>query len=93
MLPDRVLNPGPPTYESGALPIVLHGPARPTEEGDNERLCATETCLRLKFFFFFLGDYYKTAMIRDWTNTLLTLTSMFITVLYILLYICFIVKR
>ena len=27
MLPDRVLNPGPLTYESGALPIVLHGPA------------------------------------------------------------------
>ena len=23
MLPDRVLNPGPPTYESGALPIAL----------------------------------------------------------------------
>ena len=27
MLPDRVSNPGPLTYESGALPIVLHGPA------------------------------------------------------------------
>ena len=27
MLPDRVSNPGPPTYESGALPIALHGPA------------------------------------------------------------------
>ena len=27
MLPDRVLNPGPLTYESGALPIALHGPA------------------------------------------------------------------
>ena len=26
MLPDRVLNPGPLTYESGALPIALHGP-------------------------------------------------------------------
>ena len=32
MLPDRVSNPGPLTYESGALPIALHGPApvRPT---------------------------------------------------------------
>ena len=29
MLPDQVLNPGPPTYESGALPIVLRGPAKP----------------------------------------------------------------
>ena len=28
MLPDRVSNPGPMTYESGALPIALRGPAR-----------------------------------------------------------------
>ena len=27
MLPDRVSNPGPLTYESGALPIELCGPA------------------------------------------------------------------
>ena len=27
MLPDRVLNPGPLTYESGALPIAQRGPA------------------------------------------------------------------
>ena len=27
MLPDRVSNPGPLTYESGALRIVLRGPA------------------------------------------------------------------
>ena len=27
MLPDRVLNPEPLTYESGALPIALHSPA------------------------------------------------------------------
>ena len=26
MLPDRVLKPGPLTYESGALPIALRGP-------------------------------------------------------------------
>ena len=25
MLPDRVSNPGPLTYESGALPTALHG--------------------------------------------------------------------
>ena len=29
MLPDRVSNPGPLTYESGALPIALCGPASP----------------------------------------------------------------
>ena len=28
MLPDRVSNPGPLTYESGALPIALRGSAR-----------------------------------------------------------------
>ena len=27
MLPNRVSNPGPLTYESGALPIALRGPA------------------------------------------------------------------
>ena len=27
MLPDRVSNPGPLTYESGALQIALRGPA------------------------------------------------------------------
>ena len=27
MLPDRVSNPGPLTYESGALPTALHDPA------------------------------------------------------------------
>ena len=27
MLPDRVSNPGPLSYESGALPIALRGPA------------------------------------------------------------------
>ena len=28
MLPDRVSNPGPLTYKSGALPIALRGPAK-----------------------------------------------------------------
>ena len=31
MLPDRVSNPGPLTYESGALPIALRGPASSLE--------------------------------------------------------------
>ena len=33
MLPDRVSNPGPLTYESGVLPIALRGPA-----GDRDNL-------------------------------------------------------
>ena len=32
MLPDRVSNPGPLTYESGALPIALRGPAQEGRE-------------------------------------------------------------
>ena len=39
MLPDRVSNPGPLTYESGALPIALRGPARGLrDKGDNNTL-------------------------------------------------------
>ena len=34
MLPDRVSNPGPLTYESGALPIALRGPAVPQTKID-----------------------------------------------------------
>ena len=32
MLPDQVSNPGPLTYESGALPIALRCPAVPLRE-------------------------------------------------------------
>ena len=32
MLPDRVSNPGPLTYESGALPFALRGPALTKEK-------------------------------------------------------------
>ena len=35
MLPDRVSNPGPLTYESGALPIALRGPATGTMDECN----------------------------------------------------------
>ena len=35
MLPDRVSNPGPLTYESGALLIALRGPARIVLERKN----------------------------------------------------------
>ena len=34
MLPDRVSNPGPLTYESGALSIALRGPASLKEQSD-----------------------------------------------------------
>ena len=34
MLPDQVSNPGPLTYESGALPIALRGPAKKYESNE-----------------------------------------------------------
>ena len=39
MLPDRVSNPEPLTYESGALPIALRGPAQAKKN------CLSETIL------------------------------------------------
>ena len=39
MLPDRVSNPGPLTYESGVLPIALRGPAL------EERICSHRSTL------------------------------------------------
>ena len=39
MLPDRVSNPGPLTYESGALPIALRGPAAHYEPPHQDLLC------------------------------------------------------
>ena len=39
MLPDRVSNPGPLTYESGALPIALRGPARRSRTSNSRPFC------------------------------------------------------
>ena len=48
MLPDRVSNPGPLTYESGALPIALRGPACiRLNDGPNIKL--------VKLFFYLVG--------------------------------------
>ena len=43
MLPDRVSNPGPLTYESGALPIALRGPANYCKLPINGNTMTTET--------------------------------------------------
>ena len=45
MLPDRVSNPGPLTYESGALPTALRGPAQAGGETMIDVL--TEICNRI----------------------------------------------
>ena len=49
MLPDQVSNPGPLTYESGALPIALRGPASRVREKDFFIMIIAKTEWRLKF--------------------------------------------
>ena len=39
MLPDRVSNPGPLTYESGALPTALRDPAEVIQDLSNTYIC------------------------------------------------------
>ena len=51
MLPDRVSNPGPLTYESGALPIALRGPA-------------SVRCIfpKSSFIYIYMGRFLKTGL-------------------------------
>ena len=49
MWPDRVSNPGPLTYESGALLTALHGPAGGTEDDS-----------KIIFFYFSMKTYVVT---------------------------------
>ena len=44
MLPDRVSNPGSLTYESGALPIALRGPAFGNEMFDGHVSVSNKVC-------------------------------------------------
>ena len=63
MLPDRVSNPGPLTYESGALPTALRGPAKKKKIGINFSiicdtvmvlvLCTSSDCALSKFHLIF----------------------------------------
>ena len=58
MLPDRVSNPGPLTYESGALPIALRGPARAMPSADS-------SCF---FFFVFFVVCLRDNLSYIWTK-------------------------
>ena len=51
MLPDRVSNPGPLTYESGVLPIALRGPA--SSEGESESLKKYKKSWNFVFLFLY----------------------------------------
>ena len=54
MLPDRVSNPGPPTYESGALPIALRGPAGMVKTGLNSEVVLILSGLNILRFYYIL---------------------------------------
>ena len=58
MWPDRVSNPGPPTYESGALPIALRGPA-----------CISDQIARVRRY-----DKWQNKMLIMFVCAVLTLT-------------------
>ena len=77
MLPDRISNPGPLTYESGALPIALRGPVlfsiihcdlalEPSQrDGSNEGsqcIFWSETVLIRGHNVFFCGKIRKTVL-------------------------------
>ena len=55
MLPDRVLNPGPLTYESGALPIGLRGPAGLTGSNSPWLMVKIKSPKRWNFYDFLLS--------------------------------------
>ena len=57
MLPEWVSNPGPLTYESGALPIALHGPA--PGNCQNFLLKKYEKLLQCKSFSHFFNKKYQ----------------------------------
>ena len=64
MLPDRVSNPGRLTYESGALPIALRGPANREDWSD----CALN----------FIDDLTHCILVDSSTVTCICWTSPFV---------------
>ena len=61
MLPDRVSNPGPLTYESGALPIALRGPAAKREGSSVMHQLRLKTIQHKTFLASRLLFYYQKA--------------------------------
>ena len=60
MLPDQVSNPGPLTYESGALPIALRDPCLNIEiEHRVTKYCRKEEKLLLRSNFFPFQQYFQ----------------------------------
>ena len=71
MLPDRVSNPGPLTYESGALPIALRGPAQTCVSVDRQSISPLEDKkLSLVFSNSDISKYFLTSKNIFWTHLL-----------------------
>ena len=64
MLQDRVSNPGPLTYESGALPIALRGPTLDIER--NKRIChiCNKNGLGDEFYYLFYWEYFSWSCVK-----------------------------
>ena len=60
MLPDPVSNPGPLTYESGALPIALRSPATLALE-----TCECKHCTIFPFSFFSLNTFFQNIYLQN----------------------------
>ena len=54
MLPDRVSNPGPLTYESSALPIALRGAALFTQLSLSSYSCNSSKCIKFFMYYFIM---------------------------------------
>ena len=82
MLPDRVSNPGPLTYQSGALPIALRGPAlnsRKTHSAQGNRagrIGSVTTyftvCLVIACYLLMLTVYFKLTCVTKITPSVFT---------------------
>ena len=82
MLPDRVSNPGPLTYESGALPIALRGPAELAQyEIFRDNVCVVwqGLCNKYLMLIFWEKNIY-------WTPFIIT-TIRFVVVVVLLFYV------
>ena len=83
MLPDRVSNPGPLTYESGALPIALRGPAHKQRNevkmyNSKVWLKKYKVCISL-FLSLSLSLSLKCASISQVSQTAITFLSIYFT--------------
>ena len=73
MWPDRVSNPGPLTYESGALPTALRGPAADVESDCREVWFILTSMTSLGSMWLLECKLYYISMIYYWAFSVNTL--------------------